>query len=60
MWVPRRDKLPQESREELDEILFPVVALECEVRFLLSLFVRMLLSELSLHSGFTALVGKIA
>lgn len=45
----RRNVLPQEAHEDLNEILFSLIALECRVRLPLALYVRQLLSELSLH-----------
>lgn len=39
MKAPKPSVVLSEAREEEDEIIFPVVALECGVRFLLPRFV---------------------
>lgn len=49
MRVPQMGEFPQQARRELGEIVFPAIALECGVRFLLAPFVKRLLSEFSLH-----------
>lgn len=49
MRVSREDESPRGGREYWDKIPFSVIVLECSVRFPLASFIRMLLSELSLH-----------
>lgn len=49
MRAPKRGELPQNACKELDEIPFPLVALECEMRLLLAPFMRRLLNELLLY-----------
>lgn len=44
-----KNVLPQKAHEELKKISFPLVVLECEVRHPFALFVRQLLSKLSLN-----------
>lgn len=47
--APRKGELPRHARDELDEIVFPMVALECRVRLPLAPFVRKVLNEFPLH-----------
>lgn len=49
MKAQMRNMLPREAREDLDEIPFSLIALECGVRLPLASFIRQLLSKLSLH-----------
>lgn len=49
--IPKVGELPQHARENLGEIAFSMVALECGMRLLLAPFVKRLLSEFSLHSS---------
>lgn len=49
MRVPEMRELPLQAYREFGEIAFPTVALECEVRLPLALFIRRLLNEFPLH-----------
>lgn len=49
MRAPAQDELLSSDREDMNEILFLVVAFECRVRLPLAPFMRWFLSELSFH-----------